>query len=334
MDVSLAALGRFARSLVAHKVFGRPATVFVSYMVTARCTRACRYCDLMTASDEIDAAAFERILDDLVAHGLSRLGFTGGEPLLHPDLPAMLLACRRRGVMTVVSTNGDVLARDPDRVAYADWVSLSLDGDAATHDALRGAGSYDAVHAAILVLRARRQRFVTSTVLTRHNLGAVEHVLELARRHEFATVWQPYFANNATVPPETAFRPDVDDLRAVLGTLREARRREPDRLLVPEAYLDFIESHYPEYPADGCHAGRLFWALSPDGRMYPCYPLLGVGDGYDLVHGSVAELLQGGLPVRCERGCFCSGHVENQFVFNFHPLVWLEQARALLRSPA
>lgn len=330
MDVSLAALGRFARSVVAQKLLDRPATVFVSYMVTTRCTRACTYCDLASAGGELDLATFERILDELVAAGLARMGFTGGEPLLHPDLAGMLAACRRRGVMTVVSTNGDLVARHPERVADAGWVSLSLDGDRATHDRFRGEGSYDAVLAAVEELRRRGQRFATSTVLTRDNLHAVDHVLTLARRHGFATVWQPYFANNAGAAADERLRPSPDALREVTARLRAVRREDPERLLQPEAVLDFIDAHYPEYAADGCHAGRLFWALAPDGRMFPCYPLLGVGDGYDLVRGSVADLLRGAPQPLCARGCFCSGHVENQFVFNFHPLVWLAQARALL----
>jgi len=315
---------RFLKTLVERRVMGRPATLMVSYMVTARCNRHCDFCVLPEKSKELDLATFTRILDELVAEGLTRMGFTGGEALLHPEVGEMLGACRERGVMTVLSTNGDLVARRPERTRYADVVSISIDGDREIHDRYRGKGSYDNVLSAFEALRARGQKFITSTILYRRNIGHVEHILDLARRWDIGTVWQPYFANNLNFEPDAQWIPSREELSGALALLREAKRAEPRRVLFHEGYFDFIEQHYPGYDPAGCPAGRLFWAMSPTGRMFTCYPMLDQGEGYDLVKGSVREMLARPAPELCTSGCFCSGHVQNRFILGFRPDAWLD----------
>lgn len=67
--------------------------------------------------------------------------FQWGEPLLHPRFLELALAARAHGARTLVTTNGTLL--DARRVAAlleagVERVTLSVDGDAATHEAVRG----------------------------------------------------------------------------------------------------------------------------------------------------------------------------------------------------
>jgi|GEM_PF-467586 len=67
--------------------------------------------------------------------------FQWGEPLLHPRFLELALAARAHGARTLVTTNGTLL--DERRVASLldagiERVTLSVDGDAATHEAVRG----------------------------------------------------------------------------------------------------------------------------------------------------------------------------------------------------
>lgn len=94
--------------------------------------------------------------------------FLGGEPTLHPDLPAAVRAARRMGYKSItVDTNGylfhDILDKvGPDEV---DFFSFSLDGATpAVNDALRGPGCYEACAAGIR--EAVKRGFSTSLIYT------------------------------------------------------------------------------------------------------------------------------------------------------------------------
>lgn len=85
-------------------------------------------------------ATFQRALA-----GAGRLEFVllfqWGEPLLHPRFVDLALAARAHGARTLVTTNGTLL--DERRVtglldAGLDRVTVSIDGDATTHQAVRG----------------------------------------------------------------------------------------------------------------------------------------------------------------------------------------------------
>jgi hypothetical protein len=74
-----------------------------------------------------------------------KLTFAGGEPTLHPDLPALLSFAKGLGVVTCVVTNGHRLEQLIDVAAGdIDWVGLSVDSaDEETRKALgRGRGAH------------------------------------------------------------------------------------------------------------------------------------------------------------------------------------------------
>ena len=96
--------------------------------------------------DEID-----RRLEESVALGVREYYFTGGEPFLHPDIVEILTRALARGPTTVL-TNGTLLqphhaeplAEAAAQSRFSLEFRLSIDGfDRATHDALRGEGTFE-----------------------------------------------------------------------------------------------------------------------------------------------------------------------------------------------
>jgi len=94
--------------------------------------------------------------------------FLGGEPTLHPDLPAAVRMARAMGFKSItIDTNGylfhNILERlDPEAV---DYLSFSLDGaNRQTNDRIRGRGSYDACTEGLR--RAVAAGFHTSLIYT------------------------------------------------------------------------------------------------------------------------------------------------------------------------
>jgi molybdenum cofactor biosynthesis enzyme MoaA len=110
------------------------------------CGPANRTFEMMARTD------VERLLEEAAARGVREFYFTGGEPFAHPEMTEILEAALGHAPATVL-TNATLLRADRvDRIARAAAASpwtlefrVSVDGfTAVAHDALRGAGAFDA----------------------------------------------------------------------------------------------------------------------------------------------------------------------------------------------
>jgi Fe-coproporphyrin III synthase len=117
----------------------------VVWNLTRRCNLKCVHCyaqaDAAAAPDELSFAEGLALLDDLKAFGTPVVLFSGGEPLMRPDLFELVSHTVDLGMRAVISTNGTLITRE---VALRlkdlglSYVGISLDGVEATHDRFRG----------------------------------------------------------------------------------------------------------------------------------------------------------------------------------------------------
>lgn len=130
-----------------------PGTLYL--MITSGCNLHCRHCwpqavplKKATWLAPQDVAA---VVDNFTRLGITSLCITGGEPLSHPDLDAMVRCAALRPELKRIElqTNGTLLAEtDMGRLWELSkgklYVSVSLEGACArTHDALRGQGRFN-----------------------------------------------------------------------------------------------------------------------------------------------------------------------------------------------
>src|SRR5260370_29109318 len=88
----------------------RPVMVFLT--VTRRCNLSCGYCseyDAVSAPVPLDD--LKQRIDQLADLRTVMVTLNGGEPLLHPQLPAIVAHVRPRGMPAAVNTNGLLLTR-------------------------------------------------------------------------------------------------------------------------------------------------------------------------------------------------------------------------------
>src|ERR1700747_746105 len=72
-----------------------------------RCNLSCTYCnEFDDFSKPVPTDEMFRRIDKLGAMGTSIITISGGEPLLHPDLDAIVARIRRNGMMAGLITNG------------------------------------------------------------------------------------------------------------------------------------------------------------------------------------------------------------------------------------
>lgn len=155
-------------------------------VVTDDCNLACRYCHEFTAgAPHVPLATLKARIDRLARLGVFAYDLLGGEPLLHPDLPAIvrhIKAARpawRGGTLATVITNAFLLT--PARIdalgaAGLDALQVSIDSVEPTR------WSEKSLRTALPKLRllAERARFVVKiqTVLTETSLEQYEALRE------------------------------------------------------------------------------------------------------------------------------------------------------------
>jgi Fe-coproporphyrin III synthase len=128
--------------------------------VHSRCNCRCVMCDIWKrdTSAEMHVASLERHRASLHNLGVRQVVLTGGEPLLHSDLPALCTFFQEQQIPLTLLTTGLLLQkRAHDIVHYFDNVIVSLDGPAPIHDSIRRiTGACHLIHDGIAALRALR----------------------------------------------------------------------------------------------------------------------------------------------------------------------------------
>lgn len=159
----------------------------VIWNLIRRCNLACQHCYSISADvdfpGELTTPEIEATMDDLRTFGVPVLILSGGEPLLHPDIFAISKRAKAMGFYVGLSTNGtlidDALLPKMAEVGY-DYVGISLDGIAATHDRFRRkAGAYDASLGAVRLLRAAGIKVGLRFTLTQNNAHDLPALLDL-----------------------------------------------------------------------------------------------------------------------------------------------------------
>jgi MoaA/NifB/PqqE/SkfB family radical SAM enzyme len=96
-----------------------------------RCNIDCGYCnEYDKVSQPVDTAEMLARIDKLADLGTSVVAFSGGEPMLHPDLDQLIAHVRGRGMIAGLITNGYLLS--PKRIAALntaglDYLQISID---------------------------------------------------------------------------------------------------------------------------------------------------------------------------------------------------------------
>lgn len=125
----------------------------VVWNVTKACNLRCIHCyakaDNSPDPDELTTKEGFKLLEDLSEFGCPVILFSGGEPLIRPDILDLIQKGVKSGLRVVISTNGvlidEVMAKELKKLGVS-YVGISLDGWKEVHDKFRGVkGSFEKV---------------------------------------------------------------------------------------------------------------------------------------------------------------------------------------------
>jgi MoaA/NifB/PqqE/SkfB family radical SAM enzyme len=115
----------------ARALLDRHHPILVHVVPMRRCNLACAYCNEYDAvSQPVPLDTMRRRVDKLAELGTAMITVSGGEPMMHPELDAMVAHMRRRGMISSIITNGYYLS--PERIrrfnrAGLDYLQISID---------------------------------------------------------------------------------------------------------------------------------------------------------------------------------------------------------------
>jgi MoaA/NifB/PqqE/SkfB family radical SAM enzyme len=171
------------------------------YFITNRCNAQCSFCPIWQESPPLMANPdnVQRHLKELRSIGVRFVDFTGGEPLLHPDLSQFLTWAKTNKLRTTVTTNCLLYPKRAEELkGLVDFLHFSLDAASPElHNRLRGVPCFDKVKESIdlaLELGEHPDILFTATPETYQELPALTN---LAQQHHLMLIINPVFdANN------------------------------------------------------------------------------------------------------------------------------------------
>ena len=245
--------------------------------LTYRCQNRCSHCynEPSREVQELDTAAWRKVLDACERAGIPHVVFTGGEPTLREDLPELVAYAEELGLVTGLNTNGRRLAEEDYtrrlREAGLDHVQVTLESaDPSIHNVMTRSDSFDETLAGLRAAKAAGIYTLTNTTLTKLNVDDAEALVDMV-----AAEGLPAFAMNGMIYSGQGKTSGMElEPKEVIPVLERValRAREKGIRLVWYTPTRYCELNPVEMAlgVKQCTAARISMAVEPDGTVIPC----------------------------------------------------------------
>lgn len=254
--------------------------------VTDRCNNACLHCynhwrggprggrarDLLTREDI-------RFLVGKVRRDapITQVALSGGEPLLHPDLPEIAGDLAGMGLATVVITNGVLLDTSCLKRFPADSVfEITLfSADESLHNQMAGKRVFERVLENLIRLRRKGHRFLLACVITRLNWHDVTRTIKLGvALGAEAVLFNRINLSRRVYSAAPHLAPTTTQLKRSLGAANSlaAKHGIPIAVSVPIPPCLVDPGDYPGLNFGWCPRGgeNAYYTIGSSGHLRPC----------------------------------------------------------------
>jgi radical SAM protein with 4Fe4S-binding SPASM domain len=259
----------------------RELPVLSEIALTYHCQNRCTFCYASAPErgrevPEMTTAEVKRVLDAIVDDArVPTVSFTGGEPTLRPDLPALIAYAKGRRLRTNLITNGRRCGANGyvDRLAAAglDSAQVSLEAaDPAVHNTIVGRpGAWEATVRGIRNLKAAGIHVHTNTTINSLNRDDLLHLVDFLAEME-----QPYLSMNMVIRTGGAvgsMEIGYDEIGDLVVPLKERANEHGMRFVwyspVPLCLFNPVAHGLG---SQSCSAADGLLSIAPDGSVLPC----------------------------------------------------------------
>lgn len=296
----------------------RTRPIYAVWEITLACDLACRHCGSRAGKErpgELSTQECLDLVDQLAAMKVKEVSLIGGEAYLRDDWTQIIAHIASHGMIPLLTTGGRGVTPERARAAKEAGLrsaSVSIDGDEATHDRLRGVqGSYRSALESIANLRAAGIPVSCNTQINRLSMPHLEGVLEL-----MGSLGMHSWQIQLTVPMgRAADEPDVllqpYDLLALFPLLSKLKKRG-DELKVRlwpgnnigyfGPYESDLRGRMPKGHMYSCGAGRSTLGIEADGAIKGCPSLpTEAWTGGNIRDASLQDIWERSAPLRYTR---------------------------------
>jgi MoaA/NifB/PqqE/SkfB family radical SAM enzyme len=159
----------------------------VTFRISGQCDLKCQMCiyrnaGFLDTAQMLPLEIFKKVIDQ-ASSSKPFITFTGGEPLLHPEILECLSYVKEKGLYCSLTTNGLRLAQYAEGIAKSglDLLVVSLDGPQEVHDRIRGrAGAYQKALEGIRKVKgfARRLLLFVNTSIQADSYQRIEELVD------------------------------------------------------------------------------------------------------------------------------------------------------------
>jgi len=174
--------------------------ILCNYYLTYRCNAYCDFCHFGNHTQFKNAKHARtqdvlRNLPHLKRIGVRFIDFTGGEPLLHPDIAEITKSARKVGFRTSITTNGLLYPKFAKALrGSVDLLHFSLDSSIPEeHNASRGVDCFSAVTESVRIARELGEQPDIIFTVTNDTIDRMEGVYELTRSWGLVLLLNPIF---------------------------------------------------------------------------------------------------------------------------------------------
>lgn len=263
------------------------------------CNLRCKYCfagtgdfghDRSLMSKEVGERAVDFIIEGSGARKHCEIDFFGGEPLMNmPVVKHVVSYVRKRELETgkefklTLTTNGVMLNDENIQYLNDNHISLvlSLDGRKEIHDHMRpnvaGHGSYEQViknFKKVVAARKNDNYFLRGT-FTARNLDFTADVLDMADQGFDLLSVEPVVAKDADYAIVEEHLPTLFEEYEKLAEAYLKRKAEGTGFFFFHFNMDINNGPCVAKRLSGCGAGHEYFAVAPNGELYPCHQFVG-----------------------------------------------------------
>jgi radical SAM protein with 4Fe4S-binding SPASM domain len=280
----------------------------VVWDITYACNLNCKHCYANAGkkmADELTTEEAKKVIDQLDIASVPILAFSGGEPLVRPDIFELTKYAHDKGIYVAVATNGTLISKKKAReMKYAgiEFLQISLDGSTAeTHDTFRGIeGMFEKTVQGIKNAVAEDFFVNVATTATQDNYSEIPDIINLCKdlhvkwfmMYNFVPTGRGKFIANNDLTPDQREKmltmlweklkteTEINMLSTAPQFARIAIQQEKskDHKVIPTHFYNPELSDKLVNLAEfigGCGAGRFYMAIRPNGNIEPCvfFPL-------------------------------------------------------------
>jgi MoaA/NifB/PqqE/SkfB family radical SAM enzyme len=323
---------------VTNRTFVLPLLIFYP---TSRCNSRCVSCDWWQhgGADDMTLDEIENVAAALPGLGTRIVAFSGGEPLLRPEVFEAAGAFRAKGIRLHLLTSGVLLERFAPSVAeYFERVTVSLDATTeALYQAVRGLPALAMVERGVARLRRLAPQVPVTARATLHRGNFRELPKLIAHAKAMSVDGISFLAADVSSSAFGRERPsdgrmlrlDREEIEEFEALVEETIARHRDDFASgfvagSPAAIRRLPKYYaaldgggasvpPDFPTVACNAPWVSVVLEADGRVRPCFFHEAIGSVRDSPLAAILadnlRTFRGGLDVSTNpvcRRCVCS----------------------------